>query len=86
MDDKLSPTSRAVLDAFLDAEVDAGNYYATRSRQIAAAFRAMAERIPIQELAQEQLDSFEHGVSRGQSLSSAQLFAVADELDAYWYG
>jgi len=86
MDDKLSPTSRAVLDAFLDTEVDAGNYYATRSRQIAAALRALAERIPIRESTAESHDLFEYGVSRGQELSSMELFAVADELDGYWYG
>ncbi len=41
----LSPAAQAVLDAFLDTPVDAGNYYATRSRQIAAALNALAVRI-----------------------------------------
>jgi len=35
---------KAVMDAFLDSAVDAGNYYATRSHQIAAALRAAAMR------------------------------------------
>ena len=39
----LSPAAQAVLDAFLDTAVDAGNYYATRSCQIAAALRAAAD-------------------------------------------
>jgi len=38
----LSPAAQAVLDAFLDSPLDADNYYATRSRQIAAALRAAA--------------------------------------------
>jgi hypothetical protein len=37
---KLSPAAQAVMDAFLDSAVDAGNYYATRSYQIAAVLRA----------------------------------------------
>lgn len=41
----LSPQAQAVLDAFMDSPVDAGNYYATRSRQIAAALRAAAEQV-----------------------------------------
>jgi hypothetical protein len=39
----LSSSAQAVLDAFLDSPVDVGNYYATRSRQIAAALRAAAQ-------------------------------------------
>ena len=39
----LSSAAQAVLDAFMDSPVDAGNYYATRSRQIAAALRVAAE-------------------------------------------
>ena len=39
---ELSPAAQAVMDAFLDSAVDAGNYYATRSHQIAAALRAAA--------------------------------------------
>jgi hypothetical protein len=42
----LSPAAQAVLDAFLDTAVDAGNYYATRSCQIAAALRAAAGPVP----------------------------------------
>jgi len=41
----LSPAAQAVMDAFLDSSVDAGNYYATRSRQIAAALRAAADQL-----------------------------------------
>ena len=37
--------AQAVLDAFLDSQVDAGNYYATRSRQIAAVLRAAADQV-----------------------------------------
>ena len=40
---KLSPAAQAVMDAFLDSAVDAGNYYATRSHQIAAVLRAVAD-------------------------------------------
>jgi hypothetical protein len=42
---KLSPAAQAVLDAFLDTAVDAGNYYATRNCQIAAALRAAADHL-----------------------------------------
>ena len=42
MTEPLSPAAQAVLDAFLDSPVDAGNYYATRIRQIAAVLRAAA--------------------------------------------
>jgi hypothetical protein len=45
-----SPAAQAVLDAFLDSPVDAGNYYATRSRQIAAALRAAADQRHSQEI------------------------------------
>lgn len=41
----LSPAARAALDACLNTPVDAGNYYATRSRQIAAALRAAADHL-----------------------------------------
>jgi hypothetical protein len=41
----LSPAAQFVLDAFLDCSVDAGNYYATRSHQIAAAIRALADQV-----------------------------------------
>jgi hypothetical protein len=41
----LSSAAQAVLDAFMDSPVDAGNYYATRSRQIAAALRAAADQL-----------------------------------------
>jgi hypothetical protein len=41
----LSPAAQQVLDAFMDSPVDAGNYYATRSRQIAAALRAAADQV-----------------------------------------
>jgi len=41
----LSPAAQQVLDAFMDSPVDAGNYYATRSRQIAAALRAAADQL-----------------------------------------
>lgn len=41
----LSPAAQAVMNAFLDCSVDAGNYYATRSHQIAAALRAAADQV-----------------------------------------
>jgi hypothetical protein len=41
----LSSAAQAVLDAFMDSPVDVGNYYATRSRQIAAALRAAADQL-----------------------------------------
>jgi len=42
---QLSPAAQAVMDAFLDSAVDAGNYYATRSHQIAAVLRAAADQV-----------------------------------------
>jgi hypothetical protein len=41
----LSPAAQSVMDAFLDSAVDAGNYYATRSHQIAAGLRAVADQL-----------------------------------------
>ena len=73
----LSPAAQAVLDAFLDSPVDAGNYYATRSRQIAASLRATAEQI-------ENLycdDDVED--SPGIVFAMRQLMLIADELEAF---
>ena len=74
---QLSPQAQAVLDAFLDSPVDAGNYYATRSRQIAASLRATAEQI-------ENLycdDDIED--SPGIVFAMRQLMLIADELEAF---
>jgi hypothetical protein len=74
---QLSPQAQAVLDAFLDSPVDAGNYYATRSRQIAASLRATAEQI-------ENLycdDDVED--SPGIVFAMRQLMLIADELEAF---
>ena len=74
---QLSPQAQAVLDAFLDSPVDAGNYYATRSRQIAASLRATAEQI-------ENLycdDDVED--SPGIVFAMRQLMLIADELKAF---
>ena len=48
----LSPAAQAVMDAFLDSAVDAGNYYATRSNQIAAVLRAAADQVSPSDLAE----------------------------------
>ena len=74
---QLSPQAQAVLDAFLDSPVDAGNYYATRSRQIATSLRATAEQI-------ENLycdDDVED--SPGIVFAMRQLMLIADELEAF---
>jgi hypothetical protein len=72
----LSPAAQAVLDAFLDSPVDAGNYYATRSRQIAAALRAAADQV-VPEFWHEDDDVY------GETMQDIrqQLLAIAAELE-----
>jgi hypothetical protein len=65
----LSPAAQAVLDAFLDSPVDADNYYATRSRQIAAALRAAA-------------DQLGYGPAGSRVIHCSSLLFVAAELEA----
>ncbi len=73
----LSPAAQAVLDAFMDSPVDAGNYYATRSRQIAAALRAAAGQVvPSNALYARSCCEFVGEQCR------AQLLAIAAELEA----
>jgi hypothetical protein len=70
----LSSAAQAVLNAFLDSPVDVGNYYATRSRQIAAALRAA-----VQELAYEI-----HCPGEGWYelvIDANDLYAIAAELE-----
>jgi len=66
----LSSAAQQVLDAFMDSPVDAGNYYATRSRQIAAALRAAAE----------QAAPFSTNLRQNQI--HQRLVAIATELEA----
>jgi len=76
----LSPAAQAVLDAFLDSPVDAGNYYATRSRQIAAALRAAADQV----LAAQWEGRIEPDAahSLGINWTRDALHAIAAELEA----
>ena len=71
----LSPAAQALLDAFLDTPVDAGNYYATRSRQIAATLRAAADQVVP---APPYIDSC---CEVQQSLIHVALLAIAAELE-----
>ena len=75
-----SPAAQAVLDAFLDSPVDAGNYYATRSRQIAAALRAAADQV----LAAQWEGRIEPDASHsiGINWTRDALFAIVAELEA----
>jgi hypothetical protein len=41
----LSPAAEAVMEAFLDAAVDAGDYYATRRGQLSAVVRIIADQV-----------------------------------------
>jgi hypothetical protein len=72
----LSPAAQAVLDAFLDCSVDAGNYYATRSHQIAAALCAVADQVasPIP-------DDCTADVFNRQLDIRAKILAIATELE-----
>jgi hypothetical protein len=72
----LSPAAQAVLDAFLDCSVDAGNYYATRSNQIAAALRAASAR-----MMRLGYDSVNSKYLEGIEASSDLLDQIATELE-----
>lgn len=79
----LSPAAQAVMDAFLDCSVDAGNYYATRSHQIAAALRAAADQaapeLPCSELGDPEILE---GIWGERRACRAELLAIATELEA----
>jgi hypothetical protein len=75
----LSPAAQAVLDAFLDSPVDAGNYYATRSRQIAAALRAAVGHDVYKADLRDQMEVM---FSEGWNSLRKEILAIADELEA----
>ena len=79
----LSPAAQAVMNAFLDCSVDAGNYYATRSHQIAAALRAAADQVMPEEcLARFPNDSaWQDGFTDANERIRAELLAIATELE-----
>ena len=79
----LSPAAQQVLDAFMDRPVDAGNYYATRSRQIAAALRAAADQVVPEDYdcAQEDIGWY-HAAEVRNTVIREQLLAIAAELEA----
>ena len=75
----LSPAAQAVLDAFMDSPVDAGNDYATRSRQIAAALRAAADQVVPSDTVEPR--TYLPMAMECQRIRS-QLLAIATELEA----
>jgi hypothetical protein len=75
----LSPAAQAVLDAFMDSPVDAGNYYATRSRQIAAALRAAADQVVPSDTVEPR--NYLPMAMECQRIRS-ELLAIATELEA----
>lgn len=79
---KLSPTAQAVLVAFDDRYELCGPFDDWQELCLAAALRAAAEVMPIQELTREPSDEFEQGLSQGQALAREELLAWADELEA----
>jgi hypothetical protein len=80
----LSPAAQAVMDAFLDSAVDAGNYYATRSHQIAAALCAIADQVvpeeskPLDQLFADPNDPWP--VWYANNKTRRKLLAIATEL------
>jgi hypothetical protein len=75
----LSPAAQAVLDAFLDSAVDAGNYYATRSHQIAAVLRAVAEQVaPHRPIPQNPMEWGEYNMTE---IIRERLDTIATELE-----
>ena len=78
----LSPAAQAVLDAFLDSPVDAGNYYATRSRQIAAALRAAADQV-VPEPNDIDKGSLSLAAIRNRCKVRDELLAIAAELEGF---
>jgi hypothetical protein len=89
---KLSPAAQAVMDVFLDNAVNAGNYYAIRSHQIAAVFRAAAaDQNKLIDVPFSRIDQWEN--IKGNTLSywaaaqweyqkaMSELLAIATELE-----
>jgi hypothetical protein len=76
----LSPAAQAVLDAFLDSAVDAGNYYATRSHQIAAALRVVADQVTPSDAIEPR--NYLPMAIECQRIR-AELLAIATELEAH---
>jgi hypothetical protein len=90
----LSPAAQAVMDAFLDSAVDAGNYYATRSHQIAAAIRAAtADQNKLIDVPFSRIDQWEKikgntlsywtAAQWGYQKAMSELLAIATELEAH---
>jgi hypothetical protein len=90
----LSPAAQAVLDAFLDCSVDAGNYYATRSHQIAASLRAATANqnkqidVPFSKIDQwENIKgntlSYWTAAQWGYQKAMSELLAIATELEGH---
>jgi uncharacterized protein (UPF0147 family) len=77
----LSPAAQAVLDAFLDSPVDVGNYYATRSRQIAVALRAAADQVVPENLRKYETYTNE-AIRLNRMHVRAEVLAIAAELEA----
>jgi Arc/MetJ-type ribon-helix-helix transcriptional regulator len=68
------------MDAFLDSAVDAGNYYATRSHQIAAALRAAADQVVPKPIRLPR-NSYAEGAYDQRIIDHQQLRAIATELE-----
>jgi len=90
----LSPAAHAVMDAFLDSAVDAGNYYATRSHQIAAVFRAAtADQNKLIDVPFSRIDQWENikgstlsywtAAQWGYQKAMSELLAIATELESH---
>jgi len=77
----LSPAAQAVMDAFLDCSVDAGNYYATRSHQIAAALRAVADQV-VPHPGRYPMSEYMEGLRNAKHDVRAKILAIATELEA----
>jgi hypothetical protein len=70
------------MDAFLDSAVDAGNYYATRSNQIAAALGAAAKQIaPTKQNYSEASDLLAATCLNGMAYAANELRLIATELE-----
>lgn len=77
----LSPQAQALLAAFDDRYELCGPFDDWQELCLAAALRAAAEVMPIQELTREPPDEFEQGLSQGQALAREELLAWAEELE-----
>ena len=76
----LSPAAQAVMDAFLDSAVDAGNYYATRSHQIAAALRAVADQV-VPGPGRYPMNEYMEGIRNAKHDVRTAILAIATELE-----